>query len=136
MSKSTVFPSLRYQDTPGAIKWLCQAFGFETHAVYAAPDGSIMHAQLILGNDMIILGSVSENEYGKLIKQPDEIKFANTQSSYLMVPDADAVYASAKAAGALFLMEIKDQDYGGRGFGCRDSEEHVWSIGTYDPWKD
>jgi uncharacterized glyoxalase superfamily protein PhnB len=31
-------------------------------------------------------------------------------------------------------MDIKDQDYGGRGYSCRDLEGHIWSIGTYDPW--
>jgi uncharacterized glyoxalase superfamily protein PhnB len=31
-------------------------------------------------------------------------------------------------------MEIKDEEYGGRGFTCSDPEGHLWSFGTYDPW--
>ena len=31
-------------------------------------------------------------------------------------------------------MGIKDEDYGGRGYSCRDSEGHIWRFGTYDPW--
>lgn len=83
---------------------------------------------------MIMLGSVFDNEFGRLIKQPDEIGGAETQSAYLIVSDADSIYQRAKAAGAEIVMEIKDEDYGGRGFSCRDLEGHLWSIGTYDPW--
>ena len=53
----------------------------------------------------------------------------------MVVKDADAVYASAKAAGARIAIEIKDEDYGGRGFACHDLEgQHLWSFGTYNPW--
>ena len=57
-----------------------------------------------------------------------------TQSPYVIVADADAHYARAKAAGAEIVMDIKDEDYGGRGYSCRDPEGHVWNFGTYDPW--
>ena len=83
---------------------------------------------------MIMLGSVTDTEFGRLMRQPDEIGGKATQSIYVVVPDADAVYASAKAAGAGIAIEIKDEDYGGRGFSCRDLEGHLWSFGTYDPW--
>lgn len=56
----TVIPCLRYRNAVGAIDWLCAAFGFEKHAVYPNDDGTIAHAQLTLGNGMIMLGSVSE----------------------------------------------------------------------------
>jgi len=45
------------------------------------------------------------------------------------------LYQRAKAAGAEIVMDIKDEDYGGRGFWCRDPEGHLWSFGTYDPWE-
>jgi uncharacterized glyoxalase superfamily protein PhnB len=44
------------------------------------------------------------------------------------------LYARAKAAGAEIVMEIEDQDYGGRLYSCRDPEGHLWNFGTYDPW--
>ena len=135
-TRATVIPCLRYRDAPAAIEWLCAAFGFEKQAVHANPDGSIAHAQLTFGNGMIMLGSVSniDSEYGALIRQPDEVGGAETQSAYLIVADADAVYARAKAVGAVIVLDIKDEDYGGRGFTCRDLEGHVWNFGTYDPW--
>jgi uncharacterized glyoxalase superfamily protein PhnB len=134
-TKATVIPCLRYRDAPAAIEWICRAFGFEKHLVVPNQDGTIAHAQLSFGNGMVMLGSVVESEFGRLMKQPDEVGGAETQTAYVIVSDADAVYAQAKAAGATIVMEIKDEDYGGRGFTCRDPEGHLWSFGTYDPWK-
>ena len=85
---------------------------------------------------MIMLGSVDNgSEYGKLTVQPDEIGMRETKGIYLVVNDADAIYATAKAAGASMVLDIRDMDYGGRAFTCRDTEGHLWSIGTYDPWE-
>ena len=135
-TRATVIPCLRYRDAPAAIEWLCENFGFEKQLVVPNDDGTIAHAQLSFGNGMIMLGSVLEieTEFGRLIKQPDEIGGAETQSVYVVVSDADVVYARAKDAGAEIVIEIKDEDYGGRGFSCRDLEGHLWNFGTYDPW--
>ena len=135
-TRATVIPCLRYRDAPAAIDWLCQTFGFEKQLVVPNQDGTIAHAQLSFGNGMIMLGSVlkAKPEFGRLMKQPDEIAGAETQSSYIVVLDADAMYARAKAAGAKIVIEIKDEDYGGRGFSCYDLEGHLWNFGTYDPW--
>jgi uncharacterized glyoxalase superfamily protein PhnB len=134
-TKSTIVPCLRYRNAPAAIEWLGQAFGFEKQLVIPNPDGTIAHAQLSFGNGMIMLGSVSDSEYGKFFKQPDEIDGAETQSAYVTVTDADAVYAKAMAAGAKIAIDIRDENYGGRSFSCRDLEGHFWTIGTYDPWE-
>ena len=83
---------------------------------------------------MIMLGSVKKSEFDRLMKQPDEIGGAETQTPYVIVADADALYARAKAAGAKIVLDIKDEDYGGRGFSCRDLEGRLWNFGTYDPW--
>jgi uncharacterized glyoxalase superfamily protein PhnB len=135
-TKSTVIPCLRYRDAPAAIEWLCSTFGFEKHLVVPNADGTVAHAQLSFGNGMVMLGSVMNEatEFGLLVKQPDEVGGTSTQLAYLVVNDADAVYASAKAGGARIAMEIRDEDYGGRGFSCYDLEGHLWSFGTYDPW--
>ncbi len=93
-TRATVIPALRYRNASAAIEWLCTAFGFEKHAVYPNEDGSIAHAQLTFGNGMIMLGSVSNagSDWGRLIKQPDEVDGAETQSAYLIATDADAVW--------------------------------------------
>ncbi|MGA7415636.1 MAG: VOC family protein [Bryobacteraceae bacterium] len=131
---STVIPGMRYRKAPEAIEWLCQALGFDKQVVYANPDGTIAHAQLTFGNGMIMLGSVVDSTFGKLMKQPDEIGGANTQSTNLISADPDAMYARAKAAGAEIVMDITDMEYGGRAFSCRDPEGHLWHVGSYDPW--
>jgi uncharacterized glyoxalase superfamily protein PhnB len=133
-TKSTVIPCLRYRDAPAAIEWLCRVFGFEKHLVVPNPDGTIAHAQLVFGNGMIMLGSAVDSEFGRMTKQPEDIGGAETQSPYVVVADADAIYARAKAAGAAIVRDVQDEDYGGRGFGCRDLEGHLWFFGTYDPW--
>ena len=129
----TVVPCMRYRDAPAAITWLCDTFGFEPQLVVPNEDGTIAHAQLSFGNSMIMLGSVFDTEFGRLMKQPAEVGHFVTQSTYLVVNNADLVYGRALEAGAKILLDIKDEDYGGRGFTCRDPEGHVWSIGTYDP---
>ena len=135
-TRATVVPCLRYRDAPKAIEWLCLVFGFEKHLVVPNDDGSIAHAQLVFGNGMVMLSSISktETEFGRLTKQPDEVGGMETQSPYLIVSDADLVYRKAIAAGAKIEIEIKDEDYGGRAFSCSDLEGHLWSVGTYDPW--
>ena len=135
-NKSTVTVGMIYRNAPEAIEWLCRVFVFEKHAVYPGPDNTIMHAELTLGSGMIMLGSENKDSaFNRFMKRPDEIGGAETRSISLIVDDADAVYARAKAAGAEILFDIEDQHYGGRSFTCRDLEGRIWNIGTYDPWQ-
>jgi uncharacterized glyoxalase superfamily protein PhnB len=132
---STIMPTLRYRDAAAAIDWLCKVFGFEKRAVYPGPNGTIGHAELTLGGGMIMLGSVKDDEYGRGFKTPDELGGMETRSSYVVVEDADAVYARAQAAGGKILRPIQNTDYGSREFSVKDPEGNSWSVGTYDPWK-
>lgn len=131
---SSIIPTMRYRNARNMIDWLTRAFGFRSHAVYEDDDGGIAHAQLTLGDGMIMLGSFRDDEFGKLQGLPADLG-GTTQSAYVVVPDADALYASAKAAGAEIVRDIVDEDYGGRGFTCRDPEGQIWSVGSYNPWK-
>jgi uncharacterized glyoxalase superfamily protein PhnB len=117
-SRSTVMPALRYRNAPGAIDWLCQVFGFERHAVYANPDGTVAHAELTLNGGMIMLGSAKEDEHAQRYRSPDDLNGVETRGVYIVVADADQVHARAVAAGATI----------------KDPEGHSWSAGTYDPW--
>ncbi len=128
-----VIPCLRYRDPAAAVDWLCRAFGFGKQLV-AEHDGAVVHAQLTFANGMIMLGPVGDSAYNRHMVQPDEVGGRNTQSVYVVVPDADAHHAQAVAAGAVVTLPLEDADYGGRGYSCRDPEGHFWSFGTYDPW--
>lgn len=131
---ATVIPSLRYRNAPAMIDWLCKAFGFEKHAVYA--DGNtVHHAQLTFGHGMVMLGSVENGSaFGQRIAQPDEIGGRETQTCYVVVADCAAHYAQAKSAGAEIVGALEARDYGGSGYSARDPEGHLWSFGDYDPW--
>ena len=131
---ATVIPTLRYNDAVAAIDWRCDAFGFEKHLVVPDEDGTVVHAQLVFGNGMIMLGSSREGEFDDLQKAPAAFGGAVSQSPYIVVGDADEHYAHAVGAGAEIVLEIKDEDYGGRGYSCRDPEGHLWNFGSYDPW--
>jgi uncharacterized glyoxalase superfamily protein PhnB len=124
-------PSLRYRDIEAAIEWLGDAFGFEEHDIVAEVDGSIAHAQLTLGSDMVLLLPAlpqGTDEHG----QPNEIGSAQTQSLYFVVDDLEAHYRRATAAGA-DILENGEFAFGGRGYSCRDPEGHIWHFGTFDP---
>jgi uncharacterized glyoxalase superfamily protein PhnB len=77
---------------------------------------------------MIMLGSArsGDDQFDRL-QSTREVLGGTTQSPYLVVPDADEIYRRAKAAGAEIVIEIKDEDYGGCVFSCRDPEGHLWA---------
>ena len=125
---------MRYKDAPAAIEWLCSAFGFEKHLVVPGENGAIVHAQLSFGNAMIMLGSEIDNEYGKFVKTPKDLNGINTQSVYIIVEEIDEHYRRAINTGAEIIMDIKDEDYGGRGYSCQDPEGYIWNVGSYNPW--
>ncbi|WP_028240120.1 VOC family protein [Stutzerimonas azotifigens] len=134
-TQANLIPCLRYRDVPKAIDWLRVAFGFEPQQVYSDSEAGILHAQLTFGsNGMLMLGPMSDSAAGRLMTHPDQAGGLSTQSIYVIVSSADALYTQAKAAGAEIVVELKNEDYGGRGFSCRDLEGHLWSFGTYDPW--
>jgi uncharacterized glyoxalase superfamily protein PhnB len=122
-----IYPVLRYRDAHAAIDFLCDAFGFERHAVYESEDGAVEHAQLAHGGGMVMLSTERDDDdrgYGK---------HAGQAWVYIVVDDPDAHHARAKAAGATILRELEDQDYGSRDYSARDPEGNIWSFGTYDP---
>ncbi|HWZ59916.1 MAG TPA: VOC family protein [Gemmatimonadaceae bacterium] len=128
----TLIPTLVYDNAPAAIDWLVAAFGFERNLIVAgAAAGTIDHAQLTLGGDMIMLSSPRENVFAM---KPPRALGARTGGIYLVLPDrVDAHCARARAAGATILLEPEDKDYGGRGYSCLDPEGQLWSFGTYAP---
>ena len=125
---------MHYKNARSAIDWLCNAFGFEKHLIVEGENNTIAHAQLTFGNSMIMLSSEDDGEYGKLVNTPDSLNGKNTQVPYIVVEKIDEHYEKAAAAGAKILIEIKDEEYGGRGYTCMDTEEYIWNFGSYDPW--
>jgi uncharacterized glyoxalase superfamily protein PhnB len=130
---SRVIPTMRYADARRMLDWLCEVFGFERHAVHEDEEGRVAHAELTLGDGMIMLGTEADDAFGRHQRTPKSLG-GTTQSPYLVVADADTVHARAVAAGAEIVMPLQDRPYGSREFSCRDPEGHLWNVGTYDPW--
>ncbi|MFZ2177811.1 MAG: VOC family protein [Rhodococcus sp. (in: high G+C Gram-positive bacteria)] len=121
---TTVWPTLVYGDARAAIRFLVDTFGFDEKAVYGEGD-RVDHAQLDwLGGGGIMLGSPREGSV--LADLP-----AGVGSVYLVVDDPDEMYRRADTGGATIVRGLRDEDYGSRGFTCRDPEGVFWSFGTY-----
>jgi uncharacterized glyoxalase superfamily protein PhnB len=132
-----VVPCLRYKNAPAALDFLCAAFGFERHAVYAdESDPSIIHhAQLTLGDGMVMIGSAVDTEFTEAADMALAEELGGiTASVYAVVDDVDHHAERAEAAGAEILLPPTDQDYGGREYTARDPEGNVWSFGGFDPY--
>lgn len=133
LAPATVYPFMGYEDAAAAIDWLCRAFGFEKQLVVPGPDNSIAHAELRLGNGMVMLGSAAGKRELFGMGVPREFG-AVTGGVYVVVQDVDAHYRRARAAGAAIIRDIADTDYGAREYMARDPEGHIWSFGTYQPF--
>ncbi|PYX71693.1 MAG: hypothetical protein DMG78_14510 [Acidobacteria bacterium] len=125
----TIFPILRYRDARAAIHWLCAAFGFVERCCFPDDGPFVRHAQLQLGENIIMLGSVRADDG---IASPGA-SGAATQMLAVYVKDPDAHYDRANAAGAKILYPPKDTDFGSREYHVLDLEGHPWTFGTYRP---
>lgn len=126
---SEIYPCLFYRDAGKAIEWLQEAFGFVKRMAAEAPDGTIAHSELSLGTSVIMV-STSRPEKGWV--SPRDLAAVN-QVICMYVDDVDAHHGRAKAAGADVFGELRDTDYGSRGYECRDPEGNVWCFGNYRP---
>jgi uncharacterized glyoxalase superfamily protein PhnB len=128
---ATIIPTLRYRDAPAAIDWLCRVLGFEAHFVVPGEeDHLIAHAQLTLGSGMIMLGIAREDDDASFVQLPPGPDEALTQAAYLVVPEIDTHYAHSKARGADIVVDLAEQDYGGKLYAFRDPEGQFWNIGS------
>jgi uncharacterized glyoxalase superfamily protein PhnB len=124
-----VWPTLVYRDGQAALKFLTEGLGFTLIASYpGVAEGSIAHAELAwpAGGGVMVSSidrNTEPNEFDKLA--------ALTASVYLVCADPDAAWPRVMAAGATVVREMRDEDYGSRGFSVADPEGNVWSLGTY-----
>ncbi|MEO8200645.1 MAG: VOC family protein [Gemmatimonadota bacterium] len=129
--KPDIYPALRYGNAPRAIEWLCRAFGFEKLSVMTRDDGGIAHAELKLGNGVIMLGG---NASEPVSPRPREEDFSRIEwSIYVAVDDIDAHYQRSRREGAEIFRTLEQTGYGSREYSARDLEGFVWSFGTYRP---
>jgi len=115
----TVTPYLTATDAAALLDFVKKAFGAKEHHVMRGPDGGIGHADLMIGDSHVMMGQAR----GEWTPMPSQI--------YLYLPDCDAVYRQAIAAGATSVQEPKTQFYGDR-HGCvKDSNGNLWWMATH-----
>jgi PhnB protein len=115
----TVTPYLIVQGAETLIEFLTQAFAATEIRRTLHPDGSIMNAEVKIGDSFIML-SEARPEFGAM---PTMI--------HLYVENADELYHRALQAGATSMMEPRDEFYGDRAAGVKDPTGNHWWIATH-----
>ena len=127
--QTNIYPCLYYDDAATAIEWLCTAFGFTKQFVVLGEGGTIEHAELSFGPGVIMVSSAKPD---KGWVSPRNLLAVN-QVLCVQTDDPDAHFTQAKAEGATILQELKDEEYGSRGYMAKDLEGNHWYFGTYRP---
>jgi len=124
----TVTPQLTMQDAPSAIDWYKEALGAEEVARALGPDGKIIHAEIRIGDSIIMLND--DMMGGRTVKA----RGGSPISLWVYVADCDALFNQAVKAGARVadgpMGQIQDQFWGDRTGTFTDPEGYQWTIAT------
>ena len=123
---NAVIPALAFHGADAAIKWYVNNLGAKEKMRFNAPDGTIAHAEITIGGDVIML-SEENLEYNR---SPQTLR-GNSINLCVYVQDVDAVVKKATGNGAKLLMPVKDQFYGDRSGRIEDPFGYVWIIATH-----
>jgi PhnB protein len=123
----TVTPYLAVDDAAEAIEYYTKAFGAKERARMETPDGKIGHAELEIGDSLVML---SDPFPQASTRSPKELG-GTSVSVFMYVEDVDAVVKQAVDAGAKVTMEVADQFWGDRFGSVMDPFGHLWSIATH-----
>jgi uncharacterized glyoxalase superfamily protein PhnB len=129
---NSVTPGLVIRNGARAIEFYKRAFGAAEKYRMDAPDGSLLHAEIKIGNSTIMLNSEDTYHPGhdeNCARTPSELK-GTTGTFYLYVEDSDAVFRRAVAAGAKALYPVTDMFWGDRMGNVRDPFGYIWNIAT------
>jgi PhnB protein len=123
----SVTPYLALRDAKAALDFYARAFGAELVLKLDLPDGSIAHAELRIG-DSILMMSEENAEWGN--RSPHALG-GSPVSMMIYVADVDAAFAQALAAGAEQLKPVEDQFYGDRTGTLKDPYGYQWTLATH-----
>jgi len=113
----SVTPSLNVNDAKGLIKFCEKAFDAKTRTMMPGPQGKIMHAELLIGDSLVMLSDA--------VQEP-----ARPANLFLYVEKVDKTFAKALKAGAKVLTPIEDTFWGDRWGRVEDPLGNRWSIAT------
>jgi PhnB protein len=123
----SVTPYLAVDDAAKAIEYYKTAFGATERVRMDAPNGKIGHAEIQIGDSLIML---SDPFPDSSVLPPKELG-GTTSSVFLYVEDVDAVVKRAVDAGAIIKSEVEDQFWGDRFGTIEDPFGQIWSVATH-----
>jgi uncharacterized glyoxalase superfamily protein PhnB len=115
----SVQPFLHLRDAHKMISFLETTFGAETLGVAKSPEGAVLHGTIRIGNATLEI----DEAQGESQPMPCHL--------HIYVPDTDAAYSRAMAAGATSVEVPQDKEYGDRSAGVKDAWGNSWYIATY-----
>jgi uncharacterized glyoxalase superfamily protein PhnB len=122
----TVRAELVYEDPDAALRWLEDAFGFETRIIVRNPDGRIVFSESGWGEQVVAIVPAAHDGTAS----PRAVGGLNTQVIQVRSPgDVEAHCARARAAGAEILAEPQQHFFGDKTYIARDLEGHIWTFG-------
>jgi PhnB protein len=123
----TVTPYLIVQDATRALEFYQKAFGAIELMRFADPSGRIGHAEIKIGNSVIMLA----DEFPEMGHRSPPALGGSPVGLLLYVENVDDRFRQALAAGATVLRPVQDQFYGDRSGTLTDPFGHVWTIATH-----
>ncbi len=123
----TVTPYLAVEDAAQAIEYYKKAFGAKERGRMEAPGGGIAHAELEIGDSVLMLS----DPFPQSSTRPPKELGGTSASVFMYVEDVDAAVKQAVDAGATVTMEVADQFWGDRFGIVTDPFGHVWSLATH-----
>ena len=123
----TITPYLVAADCAAAIDFYVRAFGAEECVRMPGPDGKVMHAEIRIGDSMLMLSDEAP-DWGA----HGPAHFGGSPGHVMLyLPDADATFAQALAAGATVVRPMENQFWGDRMGRIKDPFGHEWSLATH-----
>lgn len=123
----TLTPYFTVRDAARAIEFYKQAFGAQERGVMKGPDGKVMHAELKIGDSIVMLA----DEFPEFGAVAPESGGSTSMGLHIYVDNVDHAFDRAVKAGAKVEMPVSDQFWGDRYGKLRDPFGHRWSIATH-----
>ncbi|HJV35663.1 VOC family protein [Geomonas sp.] len=124
----TVTPALTFKDARKALNFYKEAFGAKERYAMEGPDGKgIMHAEMMVGNSIIMLGEEHPEQQCKSAESAG----GSPVGFYLYVEDVDAAFQRAVACGAQAQMPVQEMFWGDRMGSVRDPFGYNWMLATH-----
>jgi PhnB protein len=123
----TVTPYLAVDDAAEAIDYYKKVFGAKERVRMDAPNGKIGHAELEIGDSLVMLS----DPFPQASTKPPQELGGTSVSVFLYVENVDAIVEQALDSGANITMEVADQFWGDRMGSFQDPFGHSWSVATH-----